>query len=168
MSAPGHDRADPLYVAVVGPGTGATAEECETAEAAGRALARAGAIVVTGGLDGIMEAASRGAASAGGVTVGLLPQADRRHANPHLSVSIPTGLGELRNALVVRSVDAVLAVGGSWGTMSEIALAQRRGVPVVVVGGWTVLAEGLPVPLETATTPDAAVDRLLDLLAPSR
>jgi uncharacterized protein (TIGR00725 family) len=157
--------ATPSYVAVVGPGEGATADECATAESAGRALAEAGVIVVTGGLDGVMEAAARGAVSAGGVTVGLLPHTDRRQANPYLSVSIPTGLGELRNALVVRSADAVLAVGGSWGTMSEIALARRRGMPVVVLGGWTVLAATGPVPLETASTPDVAVDRLLELLA---
>jgi uncharacterized protein (TIGR00725 family) len=123
------------YIAVVGPGE-ATPDEVERAELIGRGLASRGAIVVCGGLGGVMEAAARGAAATGGVVLGLLPGADRAAANPHVTVAIPTGMGEMRNALVVRTADAVIAVGGAYGTLSEIALALRTGVPVVGVGSW--------------------------------
>jgi uncharacterized protein (TIGR00725 family) len=126
---------DGLYVAVVGPSE-ATAEELEKAEAVGRLLAEEGAVVVCGGLGGVMEAAARGAATAGGVVVGLLPGLDRAEANPHVTVAITTGMGEMRNALVVRAADAVVAVGGAYGTLSEIALALRADVPVVGLGTW--------------------------------
>ena len=123
------------YVAVVGPGESSDAEEV-AAEAVGRALARAGAVVVTGGLGGVMGAACRGAAAAGGLTVGLLPGTDRRTANAWVTVALPTGLGELRNGLVVRAGDAVIAVGGAYGTLAEVALALKAGTPVVGLGTW--------------------------------
>lgn len=125
-----------LYVAVIGPGDGATVEALGRATAAGVALARAGAVVVTGGYGGVMGAAARGAAVEGGTSIGLLSGADRAGADPAHTVTVPTGLGELRNGLVVRAAHAVVAVGGSWGTMSELALAVRTGVPVVAVGFW--------------------------------
>ena len=137
------------YVAVVGPGD-ASAQEDEAAEAVGLGLAQAGATVVCGGLGGVMAAACRGAAGAGGVSLGILPGSDRGAANEWVSVAIPTGLGELRNALVVRCADAVIAVGGAYGTLSEIALALKTGVPVVGIGTWSV--EGIE-PVESA--PDA-------------
>jgi uncharacterized protein (TIGR00725 family) len=118
------------YVAVVGPGD-AAADDRRDAEAIGAELARRGIVVVTGGLGGVMEAASRGAAREGGVTVGLLPGLDRSAANPHVTIAIPTGLGELRNGLVVRAADGVVAVGRGSGTLSEIALALKHGKPVV-------------------------------------
>jgi uncharacterized protein (TIGR00725 family) len=99
-------------------------------------LAAAGAVVVCGGLGGVMEAACRGARSAGGLTVGLLPGLDPRGANPWVEVIIPTGLGEARNLLVVRSAAAVIAIDGEYGTLSEIAFALRVGTPVVGVGTW--------------------------------
>lgn len=111
------------YVAVVGPQE-ASAAEREIAEAVGRGLASAGCVVVTGGLGGVMASAASGAAAAGGTSVGLLPGDDRTEAAGSLTISIPTGLGEARNPLVVRSADAVIAVGGSWGTLSEIAFAM--------------------------------------------
>ena len=125
------------YVAVVGP-SAASDQQVATASALGAALARRGHIVVCGGGGGVMEAASLGARSQGGLVVGLLPGLDRGEGNPHLTVAIPTGLGELRNGLVVRAADAVVAVGGSWGTLSEVALAVRTGVPVVAIGMWRV------------------------------
>lgn len=131
----------PYCIAVIGPGE-ATTEEARAAERVGHLLGTAGHTVLTGGLGGVMAAASRGAAAAGGLTVGLLPGSDRAAGNPHLTVSIPTGLGELRNGLLVRAADAVIAVGGSWGTLSEIALAVRTGVPVVVIGGWRLPEDG--------------------------
>jgi uncharacterized protein (TIGR00725 family) len=123
------------YVAVVGP-SAASPDEVRTAEAVGRLLAAAGAVVVCGGLGGAMEAVARGAAGAGGTVVGLLPGSDRDEANSYVSVAIATGMGEMRNALVVRAADAVIAVGGAYGTLSEIAFALRTGVPVVGIGSW--------------------------------
>jgi uncharacterized protein (TIGR00725 family) len=125
------------YVAVVGPGE-ASAQEQRDAEMVGRALAQGGATVVTGGLGGVMAAACRGAAGAGGLTVGILPGRDRGGANEWVAVALPTGLGELRNALVVRSADAVVAVGGAYGTLSEIALALKTAVPVVGLRTWAI------------------------------
>jgi uncharacterized protein (TIGR00725 family) len=123
------------YVAVCGPGE-ATAAEVATAEEVGERLARAGAVVVCGGLGGVMEAACRGAARAGGLSVGLLPGGERAAANDFVSVALPTGMGELRNGLVVRAADAVIVVGGAFGTLSEIALARKAGKPVVAIGSW--------------------------------
>ncbi len=124
-----------LYVAVVGPGE-ASESELRNAHTAGRLLAERGAVVVTGGLGGVMAAAAQGAGDAGGVAVALLPGTDRAAADPANSVVVATGMGELRNGLIVRTVDAVLCIGGSWGTLSEVALAVRTGVPVVALGGW--------------------------------
>lgn len=92
--------------------------------------------MVSGGMGGVMEAASRGAQREGGLTVGLLPGTARTQANRHVDVVIPTGMGEMRNALLVRTCDALICVGGSWGTLSEVALALRTGVPVAAVHGW--------------------------------
>jgi uncharacterized protein (TIGR00725 family) len=125
------------YVAIVGPSE-ATPVELDRAETVGRALAEAGAVVLTGGHGGVMAAASRGAAQAGGLTVGILPGHDRAEANEWVSVAIPTGLGELRNGLIVRAADAVVAVGGAYGTLSEVALALKSGTPVVGLETWPI------------------------------
>jgi uncharacterized protein (TIGR00725 family) len=124
------------YVAVVGPGD-ATPAELAVAEELGAALASAGAIVVCGGLGGVMEAACRGAKSRRGLPVGLLPGLDRSAANGWVDVALPTGMGELRNGLVVRAADAVVAVGGGAGTLSEIAFALKAGRPVMGIGTFT-------------------------------
>jgi uncharacterized protein (TIGR00725 family) len=126
---------DACYIAVIGPGDAAE-PALAAAEEVGRLLAERGAVLVCGGLGGVMEAASGGAAGAGGVVVGILPGSDRRAGNRHLTVAIATGLGEMRNPLVVRAADAVIAVGGAYGTLSEIAFALRTGKPVVGVGTW--------------------------------
>jgi uncharacterized protein (TIGR00725 family) len=115
----------------------------EHAEAAGRRLAELGAIVVTGGRGGVMEAASRGAKAAGGRTVGILPGLDRADANEFLDVSLPTGLGELRNGLIARSADSLVAVGGAWGTLAEIAFARAAGKPVYGVDTWGLGEDGV-------------------------
>lgn len=104
----------------------------------GRLLAGRGATVVCGGLGGTMEAACRGARNGGGRTIGILPGLDRADANPYVDVAIPTGLGEARNALVVRAADAVIALGGGYGTLSEIALALKAGKRVVGLGTWEI------------------------------
>lgn len=121
--------AGPL-VAVIG-GSSCTTEEAELAGAVGRLLAERGAVLVCGGLGGVMEAAARGAKQAGGLTIGILPGGDRTAANPSIDVAIPTGMGEMRNALLVRAAQGVIAIGGGWGTLSEIALACRIKTPVV-------------------------------------
>ncbi len=135
----------PAFVAVVGPGVEATAGDCAVAERVGQLLAERGAIVVCGGLGGVMQAAAEGTRARGGTAVGLLPGRDRAAGNPALSIALPTGLGELRNGLVVGVSDAIIAVGGSWGTQSEIALAMRSERPVAVINGWPVqIPDGSP------------------------
>jgi uncharacterized protein (TIGR00725 family) len=135
---------------VVGPGE-ASPEQTAAAEEVGALIARRGAVLVCGGLGGVMEAACRGARGAGGTTVGILPGLDRAAANPHVEVAIATGLGEARNALVVRAADALIAVGGAYGTLSEIALALKAGKRVIGIGTWEI--EGV----EAAEGPEAAV-----------
>lgn len=137
-----------MQVAVVGSG----AEHEERAAEVGRLLAEGGATLVCGGLDGVMAAAARGAKEAGGTTLGILPGENRAGANPWLDYVVVTGIGHARNLAVVGSGDAVIAVGGSWGTLAEIAFAQRLGRPTVI------LEPGLAVEgVERATTPAEAV-----------
>ena len=130
---------------MVGPGRDASADELAAAEEAGAAIASAGAVLVCGGLGGVMEAACRGARSEGGTTIGLLPGTDREEANGWVVLALPTGLGEGRNALIVRAADAVVAIGGGFGTLSEIAFALRAGVPVFGVGTWELARGGAAV-----------------------
>jgi len=117
-------------IAVIG-GSTCSAEETALAEDVGRCLAQQGAVVVCGGLTGVMEAVAKGAKSNGGITVGILPGGDPTAANQYIEVPLATGLGEMRNFLIVRSAHALIAIGGGVGTLSEIALAQRIGKPVV-------------------------------------
>ena len=155
--------ADGLYIAVSGGGA-ADAEVGAVAEEVGRELARRGAIVVTGGLGGAMEAACRGAKGAGGTTVGILPSGDRADANPWVDVAIATGLGEARNAVVVRAADALVAVAGEFGTLSEIALALRLGKPVVGLGTWELARGGHPDrAVVVAATPSEAAEVAVEL-----
>ncbi|MDQ6949348.1 MAG: TIGR00725 family protein [Actinomycetota bacterium] len=126
------------YIAVVGPGE-VDKETYALAVDVGRLIAERGAVLICGGLGGVMEAAARGVSERGGSSLGILPGDDRGQANQYLTMAIATGLGELRNGLVVGSSDAVLSVGGSWGTLSEVTLALRLGMPVVTLRGWSVL-----------------------------
>ena len=118
---------------------------CAMAYDLGRELARRGALVVCGGLGGVMEAACRGAREEGGTTLALLPGNDRGAANPFVDVAVATGMGEARNALVARTADVVVAVAGEFGTLSEIALALRMGKPVVGLSTWELAKDGHPV-----------------------
>lgn len=153
----------PVYVAVCGPGE-ATPEEAAAAEEVGRALAEGGAVVVCGGMGGVMDAAARGVAAAGGVVVGILPGADRRGASPHLTVAIPTGMGQARNALVVAAADAIVAIAGEFGTLSEIALALKTGRPVVGLGTWELAKGGREVgAVRQAAAPREAAELALSL-----
>ncbi|MDP1807746.1 MAG: TIGR00725 family protein [Acidimicrobiales bacterium] len=154
---------DRLHVAVSGGGEAGEAA-CRLAEEVGRELARRGAVVVTGGLGGAMEAACRGAKAEGGTTLGILPTHDRADANEWVDVAVPTGLGEARNALVVRAADALVAVAGEFGTLSEIALALKIGIPVVGLETWELARAGRPVEaIETARTPADAAERAVAL-----
>ena len=125
----------PRYVSVIGPGD-ADEEAYGLAREVGRLVANRGGVVVCGGLSGVMEAAARGATEAGGVAIGILPDVDRMWANSYLSYSVATGVGEARNLGVVCSADAVISVGGGYGTLSEIGLAKKVGRPVVALRGW--------------------------------
>jgi uncharacterized protein (TIGR00725 family) len=141
-----------VQVSVIGSG----AEHEAHAEEIGRLLAGRGCTVVTGGGGEVMAAAARGAKAAGGTTVGILPGESRAGANPWLDHVVVTGIGHARNLAVAASGDAVIAVGGSWGTLAEIGFAKRLGRPVVVLEpGWRI--EGV----ETAATPAAAVELVL-------
>jgi uncharacterized protein (TIGR00725 family) len=147
-----------IQVAVCGPSTSSAAVAAD-ARRVGELLAAAGAVVVCGGGGGVMAAVAAGARAFGGLVIGVLPGDTREPAAPDLSAAVATGMGEARNAIIVASADAVIAIGGSWGTLSEVALAMRRGVPVVSLGGWRVhAADGSPVPgVTVATTPAEAV-----------
>jgi uncharacterized protein (TIGR00725 family) len=132
----------PRQVAVSGGGVDPGEGTIGIAEEVGRLLAEAGVTVVCGGLGGVMEAAARGAAEAGGEVIGILPGEDPEDANPHCTHVVATGTGHARNLAVVASADAVIAVAGEWGTLSEIAFARRLGRPVVTVGSWDVRGVG--------------------------
>lgn len=153
----------PFYIAVVGGGN-APLSERELARKVGRGLAEAGVVLVCGGLGGAMEAACEGAHEGGGLTVGILPGTQRLDANAYVDVALPTGIGEARNALVVGAADAVIAVGGEFGTLSEIALALATGVPVVGLGTWELARAGKQTDaIARASTPEEAVTLAIEL-----
>ena len=143
------------YVAVCG-ASEATPSQLDAAREVGRLLAQSGAVVINGGYGGVMGAASEGAAGEGGMVVGILSGADRDGANEHLTVSLPTGLGQGRNFLVVTAAESVIAIGRGWGTLSEIALARRLGRSVFALDTWDV--EGL----ERVGSAEEAVKRALE------
>jgi uncharacterized protein (TIGR00725 family) len=150
-----------VQIAVIGSG-----EEHEArAEEVGRLIAEGGATLVCGGLDEVMAAAARGAKAAGGVTIGILPGESRAGANPWIDHVVVTGMGHARNLAVAASGDAVIAVGGGYGTLAEIAYARVLGRPVVVLDpGWDLGPEGI----ERASTPEEAVELALRLASGGR
>jgi uncharacterized protein (TIGR00725 family) len=148
-------------IAVIG-GSSPTAREASLAEEVGRALAEAGAVLICGGRGGVMAAACRGAKQAGGTTVGILPGRDVREANPYVDIPIATGIGEARNAIIVRTAQVAIAVGGSYGTLSEIGLALGFDTPVIGLGTWMVEREGHPAaPIARVDTAEEAVGEAL-------
>ena len=147
-----------LHIGVIGEGRCSPAVAA-VAERVGAAIAQAGAVLVCGGLGGVMEAAARGAARAGGLVIGVVPGGDRAEANRWVTIPIATGLGEARNVIVVRAADAVIAIGGEWGTLSEIALARKTGKPVIGLGSWELIG------VLAVTTPAEAVAAALHRLA---
>ena len=142
------------YVAVCG-ASEATPSQLDAAREVGKLLARNGAVVLNGGYGGVMGAASEGAASEGGTVVGILSESDRAGANPHLTISLPTGLGQGRNLVIVTAAESVIAIGQGWGTLSEIAHARKLGRPVVALDTWDVNG------LDVVKTPAEAVQRAL-------
>lgn len=161
MMARAAPPARPRRIAVAGAGI-CGEELTRLAEDVGARIARAGAVLICGGLGGVMEGAARGAAEAGGLTIGLLPGSDARNANPFIAIPLPTGMGEGRNLLVARTADVMLAIGGEWGTLSEVAMARKVGVPVVLLRPG--LTAGLDLPV--AETPDEAVRMALEACRP--
>ena len=129
------------FIAVIGGGQ-PSPQEAQLAEEVGRELAKRGAILICGGLGGVMEAACKGAQSEGGVTIGILPGESRQAANPYVQIPIVTGIGHARNLAVVKSAQAVIAIGGSYGTLSEIGHALRSGIPVIGLNTWSLSRNG--------------------------
>jgi uncharacterized protein (TIGR00725 family) len=154
-----------LQVSVIGASAGAD-EILRDAEAVGRGIAEAGAILVCGGRTGVMEAASKGASEAGGTVIGVLPSLSAADANPYVSHAVATGIGEARNLAVVASGEAIIAIGGEWGTLSEIAFARRLERPVVAIRSWTLRNQaGTDLGIVEANTPEEAVELALKAAA---
>jgi len=149
-----------LQVAVCGP-RHCTEEDKANAYLVGQLLAERGAVVICGGGIGVMAAVAAGARARSGLVIGIRPNDSREGASPDLSVTLVTNMGEARNAIIVWSADAVIVIGGSWGTLSELALAKRRGdIPVISLGGWHIAdKDGQPIPgIDNVETPGQAVE----------
>jgi hypothetical protein len=152
-------------IAVIGGGS-CNQEEARTAEEVGRELAKRGATLVCGGLGGVMEAACRGASAEGGTTIGVLPGDNRQSANPYVQIPIVTNMGYARNVAVVKSGQAVIAVGGNYGTLSEISHALQSGIPVIGLGTWSIARNGKEdKAIVTAKNAVEAVDKALKLIS---
>ena len=152
-----------MIVAVIG-NAYCSAEEASLAEAVGQLLAQRGAIIICGGLGGVMEAACRGAKLKDGMTIGILPGEDSSAANPYIDIPIVTGVGYARNMAVVKSAQAVIAIGGSYGTLSEIAYALKRGTPVIGLNTWSLSRNGQERnPIIRVDTAIEAVDKAISL-----
>lgn len=151
-------------VSVIGAST-ASDQELRWAFEVGQHVARRDYVLICGGRGGVMEAACRGAQGEGGLTVGILPGSDRSGGNPYLTVAIPTGLGEARNVIVARAADAVIAIGGSYGTLSELSFARKAGLPAIGLNTWTATsASGLDLGVQRAATPEEAVELACEAL----
>ncbi len=149
-------------IAIIGGGQ-CSPETAKLAEDVGRELAKRGAVLVCGGLGGVMEAACRGASAEGGMTIGILPGESRRSANPYVQIPIVTGMGHARNVAVVKSAQAVIAIDGSYGTLSEIGHALQNGIPVIGLGTWSLSRNGQPdEAIIVAKNPAEAVEIALD------
>lgn len=152
-------------IAVIG-GAECSPQEAQLAEEVGREIARQDAILVCGGLGGIMEAACKGASAEGGMTIGVIPGNNRREANPYVQIPIVTNMGEARNVIVVKSAQVVIAVDGGYGTLSEIGYALRSGIPVIGLNTWALAINGRPdISIIPARDAVEAVHKALDLIA---
>jgi uncharacterized protein (TIGR00725 family) len=152
------------FIAVIG-GSNCTPEEARLAEEVGREIARSGAVLVCGGLGGVMAAASKGTSTEGGLAIGILPGDSRQTANPYVHIPIVTNLGEARNVIIVKSAGAVIAIGGGYGTLSEIGHALRNGTPVVGLNTWLLSRNGRPDnSIVQAQDPADAVKKALNMI----
>jgi len=155
--------ANKKFIAVIG-GSQCSSQEAKLAETVGRELARRGAALVCGGLGGVMEAACKGASSEGGLTIGILPGENPQAANPYVQIPIVTGIGYARNVAVVKSAQAVIAIGGNYGTLSEIAHALQSDIPVIGLNTWSLSRNGQPdESIVLAQNPTEAVNKALSL-----
>lgn len=136
----------------------ASDEECSAAQEVGVEIAKRDGILVCGGVGGVMEAACRGAKSEHGLTVGIIPGFSRHEANPYIDIPIVTGMSHARNIIVVRTSNAIIAIGGSYGTLSEIAFALKIGIPIIGIKTWDVSSE-----IKKVSSPKEAVDMAFDL-----
>ena len=153
-----------MFIGVIG-GSKCTDETAEMAREVGRNIAEKGGVLICGGLGGVMEWACKGAREAGGNTIGILPGEDRNEANPYVTIPIPTGLGLARNTIVVGSCDAVIALPGRAGTLSEIGFAMNRGIPVICLKSWDLHQAGYVESdlFKKAETPKEAVEMAFSL-----
>lgn len=155
-------------IGVIGESTFSDPAHEALAEEVGRRIAAAGCTLICGGLSGVMEAACRGARAAGGRTIGILPGSKPQEANPYVDVSIATGMGQMRNVIIVLTADALVAVGGGFGTLSEIGHALRYGKPVIGLRTWQAARGGTRAPITVAETPEEAVRQALRVAEGSR
>jgi hypothetical protein len=147
-------------IAVIG-GAECTAEEYAWAEEVGRGIALKGAVLITGGLSGVMEGASKGAKGVGGLVIGVIPSLRPQDANPYVDIAIVTGMGDARNVIIISSASAIIAIGGATGTLNEIALALKRGLPLVGLNTWNLPKERLgEASILTASTPQEAIEMI--------
>jgi uncharacterized protein (TIGR00725 family) len=152
----------PVIIAVIG-GSDISPKTAQLAEEVGREIARRGAVLVCGGLGGAMEAACKGASDTGGLTIGILP-GERREANPYVRIPIVTGMGYARNVAVAKSAQAVIAIDGSYGTLTEIGYALQSGIPVIGLGTWEIAIDGkTDKNIIKAKNPQDAVDKAMEL-----
>ncbi len=152
-----------VVIGVIGEATFSDPAHEALAEEVGRRLAESGATLICGGLTGVMEAACRGAQRAGGRTIGILPGSARAEANPFVDVAVATGMGQMRNVIIVLTADALIAIGGEYGTLSEIGHALRHGKPVVGLRTWEAARGDRRAPVVGATSPEEAVREALRL-----
>ncbi len=151
-------------ISVIG-GSNASKQDLKEAEAVGRELAKRGAILVCGGLEGVMQAACRGAVSEGGTTIGILPGENAKDANEYVCIPIATGIGYARNAMVAKSSQVVIAIGGSYGTLTEIGYALQGGIPVIGINTWSVSKDGkINKSIITAESAADAVAKAFDMI----
>ncbi len=153
-----------VFIGVIG-GSDVSPQIAGIAEEVGREIARRNAVLVCGGLGGVMEAACRGAAAEDGLTIGILPGDNRRDANPYVQIPIVTGIGSARNAAVVKSSQAIIAIDGSYGTLAEIGFALQSGIPLIGLGTWSLSIEGrADKNIIIVENPRDAVDKAISLI----
>ena len=151
----------PVFIGVIG-GSEVKAQVAKLAEEVGREIARRGAVLICGGMGGVMQAACRGATEAGGLTVGILPGDNQREANPYVQIPIMTGIGYARNVAVVKSCQAIIAIDGSYGTLTEIGYALQSGIPVIGLNTWSLsIDDKADKKIIPAKNPKDAVDKAM-------